>query len=275
MSYPIVLIPPNLRAALEVPLLPAAPGTIPQILSPLFALISAMAGLIIFVVTNQTLVLASIPALWIIAALSYPLRQGLWTRASEKYLAGQRAYRANDPALLKKRRVHTTKALKTTKPHDRTNQATQGASERHFKIHLDRYFPKRIRLDLALSIPDFPKPYTVDFAYQHPSGLRIDIEIDEPYVYTSKQPIHYQGKDDKRNQAFLDRGWVVIRFAESQVIQQPESCCKEIAKIIAEALADPALLKPFAQVPELTPVPHWTQAEAEEMARQNTRNRYA
>ncbi|WP_287129837.1 hypothetical protein [Candidatus Cyanaurora vandensis] len=55
----------------------------------------------------------------------------------------------------------------------------------------------------------------------------------------------------------------MVRFAEVQITQQPTSCCK----VIAQTLQDPLLHKPFSHVPDLLPVPHWTQAEAEVMAR--------
>lgn len=64
----------------------------------------------------------------------------------------------------------------------------------------------------------------------------MDIESDEPYegindIFNRKQT-HYQYNDTNRNNAFKNRGWIVSRFAEIQVHEKPERCCKFIADII-------------------------------------------
>ncbi len=63
-------------------------------------------------------------------------------------------------------------------------------------------------------------------------NLVIDLEIDEPYSYEEKKPVHHGGKDDKRDNFLLDEGFVVIHFAEEQVIENPETCLEIINNII-------------------------------------------
>ena len=46
------------------------------------------------------------------------------------------------------------------------------------------------------------------------------------------------GKDNQRNQFFLEKNWVVIRFSELQVVKYPDSCCKAIARIISQITGD-------------------------------------
>ncbi|XGB38886.1 MAG: hypothetical protein LVT47_11740 [Cyanobacteria bacterium LVE1205-1] len=79
-----------------------------------------------------------------------------------------------------------------------------------------------------------------DFAYMH-GNLYIDIEIDEPYVYSSKKPYHYlyDSKESNRNGFFLNRNWLVIWFAEEQVCRCAESCCTFVAQVINNLTGEP------------------------------------
>lgn len=115
--------------------------------------------------------------------------------------------------------------------------------------------------------------YYPDFVYQHPSGLRIDIEIDEPYTGTGKAPIHYRGQDTQRNRYFTENGWVVVRFAEQQIVTQPELCCKLLAELISQLV--PGQENFTTATGTLAPVPQWTFEQAKEMARGNIRTSYS
>ncbi|AFY75333.1 hypothetical protein Syn7502_03486 [Synechococcus sp. PCC 7502] len=164
--------------------------------------------------------------------------------------------------------------LKQTKPHDGTNsKARRGMSEAKFVKHLNRYFDTNIYERLTLNIPNSPKPYSPDFAYiDRGLNLYIDIEIDEPYSH--RQPIHFIGQDDRRNQFFIDRGWIVIRFCEEQVVRYPRQCCKAIAEVIADILGDGLELTRFENTPPLPKVKHWTRAESLTMIKNQARDRY-
>ncbi|MDX2096338.1 MAG: DUF559 domain-containing protein [Leptolyngbyaceae cyanobacterium bins.59] len=169
-------------------------------------------------------------------------------------------------------------ALQQTLSNDRNDsQAPRGRSEEKFERYLKKFFPGKIKTGLSFSIPDYPHPYTADFAYVDGDlNLCIDIEIDEPYRYADLSPTHEVGseKDKKRNQFFLRRGWLVIRFSEEQVIRSPESCCKTIAKTLARVLGNPDYLKPFQSISDLQPMPQWTMEEATQMALHRSRDRY-
>ena len=117
--------------------------------------------------------------------------------------------------------------------------------------------------------------YTPDFAYIDPdANLHIDIEIDEPYEYKSRKPLHCIGQDEKRNRFFTNGFWVVIRFSEEQVIRYPERCCKKVAEIIADVTSDESILRKFANVSPLTFTPRWTVEGAKQMASKNYRQTY-
>jgi hypothetical protein len=171
-------------------------------------------------------------------------------------------------------------ALKQTEPHDGENSTAQeGFSEAKFYAHLNHHFKGKIHRKLT-STNQFKPPYNLyspDFAYIDRSlSLYIDIEIDEPYAYNTGKPTHYDGatNDFNRNNHFLARNWLVIRFAEEQVVRSPKSCCKAIAQVIAEVIGDSLELMQFSGVPDLPTMRQWTEAEAAQMAEKNYRQTY-
>lgn len=168
--------------------------------------------------------------------------------------------------------------LQDTETYDgKTEKACEGASEKAFGEYLTKYFNNNIKQNLALTIPDFTYPYSPDFAYIHEeSNLHIDIEIDEPYIYFSGEPNHYLNKEKDwiRNQFFLDKKWIVLRFSEEQVVRHPDSCCKLIAEIVYKFTYDESILDDFVQIPDLEPIKVWTYEEAEKMAVCQFRNQY-
>ncbi|MGI8935818.1 MAG: DUF559 domain-containing protein, partial [Phormidesmis sp.] len=106
--------------------------------------------------------------------------------------------------------------------------------------------------------------------------LHIDIEVDEPYVYHTKHAIHYDTseKDYKRNQFFADKGWIVIRFSEQQVVCHPDSCCKTVAQKIAQVTGDRSTMSILVDIPELPQQKQWTETEAIQMAARRERDNY-
>lgn len=165
----------------------------------------------------------------------------------------------------------------TISPDGQESSAPEGYSERYFCDYLVRFFPNNIYTKLTLNIPDFPYPYSPDFAYIDSNiNLHLDIEIDEPYAYKSSEVTHYLAaqKDERRNIFFLDRGWIIIRFSEEQIVRYPDSCCKTVAQTIAYLLNNDSILSQFRNVPSLSPMKQWTYQEAEEMAMAQYRKTY-
>ena len=168
--------------------------------------------------------------------------------------------------------------LRRTIPHDGDeSNAPENPVETQFANHLKRYFPSKIHKRLTLKIPNFEHPYTPDIAYIDLAlNLYVYIEVDEPYVYHTGKPTHFVDawKDNKRNNFFTNKGWIVIRFSEEQVICYPQSCCKTIAQVIAQITGDNSLLNQFANTPELQQQRQWTEQEAVEMAANRKRDNY-
>ena len=98
--------------------------------------------------------------------------------------------------------------------------------------------------------------------------------MDEPYSLSNNEPIHYDTleRDNRRNQFFVSRGWLVIRFSEQQVICYPDSCCKVVAQEIAEVTGDISVIKAFVNIPDLPQQKQWTEAEAIQMAARKERD---
>jgi len=153
--------------------------------------------------------------------------------------------------------------------------APKGHTESQFESDLLRYFPGQIHTGLLVPQASGQNPYVPDFAYIE-GHLLIDIEVDEPYSYLSREPLHYRGdpNDDRRNAFFQSQGWIVIRFSEAQVVQAPASCCKAIASVIAAHYQDNSRMVPFREVPTLRPQARWTREDAIAMATENARDRY-
>ncbi len=184
------------------------------------------------------------------------------------------------------RRQKVNEFLETVKKpeiHPASENIRKGVAEKKFLLRLKYY---NIFADKAKSYKDkIHSNYTINFNkdstaisflpdityYNQENGLCIDIEIDEPYVGSTGTPIHYiESKDYLRDKFFNENGWIVIRFAEAQVVNEPFICCKIIDEVI-----DKVLLTDSDQ--EKTKIKHikrWTKDEAHQMAFKRYRNSY-
>ncbi len=133
--------------------------------------------------------------------------------------------------IIKQNKLQSLKAKTKIKRFDNPDVIKKGKSELMFLRVLLKFFSENIRTNIATE--SYPQFYP-DFVYIcQDTGLCLDIEIDEPYDYESKIPIHYKGgKDEQRNKYFLANNWLVIRFTEKQVLNFPEECCKFIRNIV-------------------------------------------
>jgi hypothetical protein len=131
---------------------------------------------------------------------------------------------------------------------------TIGHSENNFYSALSKYFPDRVYKDFGLKYRELNNHdadeistdsfdvgheyYVPDITYfDREKNILIDIEIDEPYIYSNGEPIHFieNEKDILRNNFFSDNCWIVIRFAEEQVINNTLECIETI-KMVLESI---------------------------------------
>lgn len=113
--------------------------------------------------------------------------------------------------------------------------------------------------------------YVPDLVYFNRSnGLVIDIEIDEPYLGADGTPIHYEGYDDVRNKFFRKNGWIIVRFTEEQVVNDPTRCYEFIKNLVDRIL----LGKLEIEYSKIERFPQWTKDEGHKLAFSRYRNRY-
>ncbi len=152
----------------------------------------------------------------------------------------------------------------------------KGHAEPAFYETLVNYFGDRITINRVIPEATLEIPYQPDFIY-HDSliNLYVDIEIDEPYVMQSGKPIHYrigdESIDDYRNNYFNYHRWVVIRFAEEQIIRFPKECCKYISDVISDKFIIHSSFDDFNGIGRLKRVKQWTEEEAKDLYNNNFR----
>ncbi len=299
-EYPVILLPPQIEQARQlVPPIqpftesaPPHPGKEPQRFQAgiliLELVITLVLGLVISPYIIPIGILASMGHIGLML-YQYPRRHRRFVNAMRSYTERLDIYRSKKQEHDRQQQLRQTperiaayqtqailSALTQTIPHDGNNSNAQiGQSEKAFGKVLYRYFGNLIQTRLTLSIPNFPHPYSPDFAYiDQQKNLFIDIEIDEPYTGNPPKAIHYIGKDTRRDEFFLDRGWIIVRFAEQQVVEQPDSCCKVIAELVSDLLNLPPTTSSFSKITPITPVKQWTEDEANAMAKNRFRERY-
>ncbi|CAH8284231.1 hypothetical protein EV196_103281 [Mariniflexile fucanivorans] len=154
---------------------------------------------------------------------------------------------------------------------DFTNSKT-GFTESYFEQKLAKYFKSHILKNVVIN--DGKKyPYQPDYVFHYPEkNLYIDIEIDEPYSYYSKKPIHIN--DNKRNEYFLQKGWSIIRFSELQITKYPELCCKVISEHIRNLTGENIWIEGFHELDNLNIIKAWNFLEANKMATNSYRQTY-
>jgi hypothetical protein len=154
--------------------------------------------------------------------------------------------------------------------------APRGYTEDFFEGHLHQHFPGLVGPGQEYAVPGKSYKYSSDIELILPNGLRIMLEIDEPFVLKTRLPHHCydEGKDAARDLFFLNRDWIVIRFAEIQIATNPSGCCR----IISDLLESLTVYVPSAGILARYEYPQtvraWTIAEAKKMAASNYREQY-
>ena len=115
--------------------------------------------------------------------------------------------------------------------------------------------------DIALEINGYP--------------IKIDIEIDEPYEAGNRKPIHYiTCGDDSRDDEFIRRGWIVVRFSEKQAKLYPKSCASYLALLLKALVPEIGIPEELKNVEPLPKERRWTWNDALKMAANKERERY-
>lgn len=154
--------------------------------------------------------------------------------------------------------------------------------EQRFAMILHQFFPHNIVTDKVIELFQKGNAYHPDFAFvEADAQLYLDIEIDEPYASRGQQPTHYRqpngvSPDNSRNAYFLQKGWVVVRFAEQQIVLYPDECCKFVARLVFQLTGNDTYWSQWSYAqPQLPLVRQWTKEEAMQMAKENYRQSYS
>ena len=76
--------------------------------------------------------------------------------------------------------------------------------------------------------------YYPDILISNPEkSIYIDIEIDEPYDFETKSPIHEINNpfEENRDARMIRSGYTIIRFSEEQIIKHSDQCLKFIQDV--------------------------------------------
>lgn len=166
------------------------------------------------------------------------------------------------------------------KPTLEIENENQGITENYFLRYLNKYFKGFIKTNLAIeheyldAHQSRDQVYIPDFIFMKEGLPIIDIEIDEPYTADSRKPIHYITSDDFRDQYFEDKKWIIIRFAEEQIIKEPHKCCYVIAETIFSYSKDDSFIDKFDSFEYPEEQKRWHMADAIDLAEKKYRNTY-
>ncbi len=168
-------------------------------------------------------------------------------------------------------------SLRPMKPSPGSSVRKGRSEDAFYKIYLIRYFPGKILRDYKIEKYS-NYPYTPDFIYYDSDfDFYIDIEIDEPYTIKGKRYIPTHCCDDineiERDNFFMKKNWIVLRFAEEQVIRHPVSCCKFIALVRKRIIKEP-IPDDLQQIEDLICVSTWNTKMSKKMAKSKYRGRY-
>jgi len=149
----------------------------------------------------------------------------------------------------------------------------RGRAELEFLVKLNNHLKEYIFVDMVpqLNSNRNSRTYNPDFTLICPkTGLHIDIEIDEPYSFQNKTPIHYIGcGDNERDNFFLELNWCVIRFTEKQIIENTSECIKTIQSVYDNLINMSSGYDNF-----LKSEPKWSYEEALIMQNKSYREKY-
>ena len=164
-------------------------------------------------------------------------------------------------------------------PFRRALIARRGIKEEYFEKEIAKYLSGHIHIygDVNLLPQDGCRPYEPDIAIIDKSNynIRIDIEIDEPYAGYNKAPTHYIGcGDELRDININNLGWIVIRFAESQIVHEPLNCISYIAEVIKSLNPNFQIPVPLKNISKPGIIKQWSQLDAQKLAAKGFREKY-
>ena len=143
------------------------------------------------------------------------------------------------------------------------NEIKKGVSEEFFYKILNKYSNYKVYKSLKYGF------YFPDIVIVKDNLIAV-LEIDEPYSFENKEPIHYDDMDENRDMFFVDNGFLVIRFAENQILSEPLKCVKILDDIYDMVLnfGEYSNLKTINEIE----LPSWSYQTGFDLAYNNSRD---
>lgn len=157
----------------------------------------------------------------------------------------------------------------------------KGYKEDDFLQYIRKYFKETFEIYDDRYVLTKKNRYEPDISLlNEKNGINIflDIEIDKPYEgindIKNRKPTHFRFADVNRNNEFKNRGWIVVRFAEIQIHQNPDGCCRFIADVIKSIYPQFNIPLGLMVAKRIEPVLQWTKELALNWSAQNYREQY-
>ncbi len=164
---------------------------------------------------------------------------------------------------------------KSDKPSILKNEFSKSVTHSYFKKFLILTFGNKVHDNFFLKDTTYVDLlYIPDYIIHEPDlNLYIDIEIDEPYIGVDGTPLHFiNSNDDKRDDFFTRKKWLVIRFAEIQIINNPSACCDLINEMIMNLKC--SKLNDLSTLTKVEIVQNWSKEDAHKFAFKRYRDSY-
>jgi hypothetical protein len=165
--------------------------------------------------------------------------------------------------------------IKAKKPQLYNNYLQKGVTQTYFKNHLIQKFEGQVYENYSFNNLIYENlVYIPDYVIFNKSlNLFINIEIDEPYIGIDGTPIHYkESNDEVRDELFLRKRWIVIRFAEIQIIKNPTECVELISTIINNLKK--SICDDISNQFSIEPIQNWSKEDSYKLGFNKFRNCY-
>ncbi len=120
----------------------------------------------------------------------------------------------------------------------------------YFGITLQQHLTGTIYQGVNLHIPSINYDWSPALTYIDPElNAHIAIEIN-----LASDNAAVMMRNDLAERFLVDSGWIIIKFAQEQILHNSAECCKEFAKLLDRLSLDSSVLTKFTDVPDLVPV---------------------